>query len=149
MTGAAQILLNSFSLLQQYIQKKFNFVQECYDTSQYETLHNQPPPPPQWNSIFLQNSSGITVLKMTSVAKNVFLFIKVKLSLCLIKHHATNIYGGSVVQLHTFLTLVLDGSSYCYENKKKKVQVKYSNVKTVNSKAQPHTPPKCMLYTIL
>jgi len=34
--------------------------------------------------------------------------VKVKLSLCLTKHHAMNTCGGVEVQLHVFLTSALD-----------------------------------------
>jgi hypothetical protein len=33
--------------------------------------------------------------------------VKVKLSLCLTKHHATKAYGGVVAYLHTFLAMAL------------------------------------------
>jgi hypothetical protein len=35
--------------------------------------------------------------------------VKVKLPLCLTKHHAMKVYWGMEVQLHTFLTSALDG----------------------------------------
>jgi hypothetical protein len=38
--------------------------------------------------------------------------VKVKLSLCLTKHHAMKMYWGVEVQLHGFLTLVLDGGEW-------------------------------------
>jgi hypothetical protein len=38
--------------------------------------------------------------------------IKVKLSLCLTKHHAMKTYGGVKVQFYAFLTSVLDGGDW-------------------------------------
>jgi hypothetical protein len=39
-------------------------------------------------------------------------WVKVKLSLCLTKHHAVKMYGGVEVQIHVFLTSVLDGGKW-------------------------------------
>jgi hypothetical protein len=39
-------------------------------------------------------------------------WVKVKLSLCLTKHHAVKTYGGVEVQLDAFVTLVLDRSEW-------------------------------------
>jgi hypothetical protein len=38
--------------------------------------------------------------------------VKVKLSLCLTKHHAMKSYGSMEVQLHAFLTLAQGGSEW-------------------------------------
>jgi hypothetical protein len=38
--------------------------------------------------------------------------VNVKLSLCLTKHHTVKTYDGVLIQLHAFLTLVLDGSEW-------------------------------------
>jgi hypothetical protein len=38
--------------------------------------------------------------------------IKVKLTLCLAKHHAIKTYWGVEVYLHAFLTLALDGGEW-------------------------------------
>jgi hypothetical protein len=38
--------------------------------------------------------------------------VKVKLSLCLIKHHGMKKYVGVEIYFHTFLTSILDGSEW-------------------------------------
>jgi hypothetical protein len=47
--------------------------------------------------------------EQTSLLLNV---VKVKLSLCLTKHHATKTYWRVKVQLHVFLSSALDGSEW-------------------------------------
>lgn len=37
---------------------------------------------------------------------------KINFALCLIKHHALKSYGAVEVLIHTFLTLVVDGSEW-------------------------------------
>lgn len=51
--------------------------------------------------------------------------VKLKLSICLIKYHTKKVYGKLEIQLHTLLSLAVDGGEWSVVNGHGKVLVGY------------------------
>jgi len=49
---------------------------------------------------------------LTGIGWEAAVRVKVKLSLCLIKHHAINMYGEVEIWVHAFLIMALDESEW-------------------------------------
>lgn len=68
-----------------------------------------------WDVMPCQLAPGAECLHVKGSSSPVKLFIllqRLKFFLCLIKHHAMEVYGGMGIHLHTFLTLALGGCEW-------------------------------------
>jgi hypothetical protein len=72
--------------------------------------HESPKDEGKWLIIFL--SVTARTIKTGTVERLCLSKVKVKLSLCLTKHHAMKTYWGVEVDLHVFLTLALGGGEW-------------------------------------